>query len=283
MRREDQPRLLCHRRHAAQPGDAAGQADIGLQDVEAALLDQVTELVELAVHLAACDAHVDHLAQRPHALAVAAMQRLLHPVDGETFQLTRDGERILQRPGLLDVVAHAPALIAVDHQFELCADALAHGFERLDVVAPVAAMEAELQAAKAASEIGFGRLRHPAGVSERRRGRVGRDPVGAPAEQPPDGLAGDLSAEVPEREVERPAAAVVELDVVEHTEMPFDDAGVAADEEMLVPVKTGHRVARADPLRPSSVFTRVMVMSNFRAAGNPSSAGTADRAAGGDG
>jgi hypothetical protein len=47
-------------------------------------------------------------------------------------------------------VAHAPTLVAVDHKLEFPADAGADGFERGDVVAPVAAMEAQFQAAKAA-------------------------------------------------------------------------------------------------------------------------------------
>ena len=80
------------------------------------------------------------------------MQRLLHPVDAEPLQLARDRQRILQRPRLLDVLAHAPTLIAVDHQLQLLADALADRFERADVVAPVASMKAQLQAAEAALE-----------------------------------------------------------------------------------------------------------------------------------
>ena len=127
--------------------------------------DQIAELVELARHLAAGDADVDHVAQAPHALAVAAMQRLLHPVDAEALQFARDLDRVLQRPRGIGVPRHAPALIAVDHQFEPVADARAHRLQRLHVVAPVAAMEADLQRREALRQIALRRV----GESRRRR------------------------------------------------------------------------------------------------------------------
>src|SRR3546814_15471314 len=61
--------------------------------------------------------------------------------------------------------------------------------------------------------------------------------------QAPHRLAGDLAGEVPEREVEGPAAAVVELDVRQHLVVALDTARVLADEEILVAGTAEHEVA----------------------------------------
>ena len=175
---------------------------------------EVAKLVELAGHLAAGDADVDHLAQAPHARAVGAVQRLLHPVDAEPLQLARHRQRVLQRPGRLGVPGHAPALVAVDHQLQ-------RGRRPALRTASSARISSRqsprwkriFSARKPCSTIALRRLGQRAGIAQRAGGGVGRHAVGEPAEQLPDRLAGDLAGEVPQREVERPAAAVVELDV----------------------------------------------------------------------
>src|SRR3546814_6808508 len=53
------------------------------------------------------------------AVVIAAMQRLLHPIDIELLQFAGDLQRVLERPRRLGVPRHAPALIAVHHQGEL--------------------------------------------------------------------------------------------------------------------------------------------------------------------
>src|SRR3546814_9161035 len=68
--------------------------------------------------------------------------------------------------------------------------------------------------------------------------------------QAPHRLAGDLAVEVPEREVEGPAAAVVELDVRQHLVVALDTARVLADEEILVAGKAEHEVAGANADAP---------------------------------
>src|SRR5579872_37828 len=204
MRREDEIVLLRHQGDAAQAGQAADQSGVRLQHVEAAFGDQVAEFVELARHLAARDPNVGHVAKATHAVAVAAMQRLLYPIDAEPLQFPRDLDGVLQRPGRVSVPRHPPALIAVDHQVEPVADSAANRFEGLDVGAPIAAMEADLQGRKAHGEIGLGGVGELGRAAQRPRRRIGFDAVGKAADQLPAGLPGDLAGQVPEGDVERP-------------------------------------------------------------------------------
>ena len=161
--REDQVMVLRHGADPPQPRDAADQRGVRLQHVECPFDDEVAELVELARHLAPGDADVDLVAQAPHAFAIAAMQRLLHPVDPEGLEFARHLHGILERPGRIGVPGHAPALVAIDHQLELVAHARPHGFEGLDITPPVAAMEADLEGRKAFAEIALGRIGQFAG------------------------------------------------------------------------------------------------------------------------
>ena len=246
VRREVDAELRRHHRDPAQPGDPADQRGIGLQHVEAPLLDQVAELIQLARHLAAGDPDVHGVAQPPHALAVAAMQRLLHPVDAQQLQLAGDRNGVLQRPGRVGVLRQAPALVAIHHQLHAVADAGAHRLERLDVVAPIAALEPDLQRGEPGGPIALRRVGHRRGIAQRAGRGVGADLVAQPAQQLPARLAGRLAREIPQREVERPAAAVMELQVVERAVMPLDRQRILADEQVLVPGEAEHEVARAD-------------------------------------
>jgi len=54
------------------------------------------------------------------------------------------------------------------------------------------------------------------------------------AEQPPAGLAGNLAGEIPQGEIERPAAAIVERDVVDDPVMALEGERMLADEQVLV-------------------------------------------------
>src|SRR3546814_8107288 len=94
-------------------------------------------------------------------------------------------------------------------------DVCSSDLQRRDVVAPVAAVEADLHGGEAFLGEAFGGLGQRAGIAQHARGGVGAHAVAAPAEQAPHRLAGDLAGEVPEREVEGPAAAVVRSE--EHT------------------------------------------------------------------
>src|SRR5258708_5179530 len=155
-RLKDEVVLLGHVGDPAQAGDAADEGSVGLQHVEAAAGDELAEFVELARHLAAGDADIGHLAQRCHAVAVGAVQRLLHPIDAEALELARADDALLERPWRLGVPRHAPALVAVDHQFEPVAYPVAHRFEGRDVGAPIAAVGADLQRREAARPIPLG-------------------------------------------------------------------------------------------------------------------------------
>ncbi len=167
VRREDEIVLLRHQRDATQTRQAAHQRSVRLQHVEATLDDQIAELIEFPGHLAACDAHVDAFAQLAHAGAIAAMQRLLHPIDAEPLQLARDLNRILQRPRRVRVPRHAPALITIDHQLEPVAYSRTYRLQRLDVGAPVAAMKANFQRPEPMRDVTFGGVRESLGAAQR--------------------------------------------------------------------------------------------------------------------
>jgi hypothetical protein len=82
--------FLGESRDSAQPRDAAHQCRVGLQHVDASVGDEIAELVQLPCHLAGRDPDIGGLAQGAHARAVAAVQRLLHPVHAEALELARD-------------------------------------------------------------------------------------------------------------------------------------------------------------------------------------------------
>ncbi len=60
------------------------------------------------------------------------------------------------------------------------------------------------------------------------------------------GWAGDFSGEVPQGEVQRPAAAIVEVDVGQDPVVPLDGQRVVADEQVFVTFEAEHQVARAE-------------------------------------
>ena len=76
--------------------------------------------------------------------------------------------------------------------------------------------------------------------------RVCGDRVRRPAEELGDGLPGDLATDVPERRLERPVSAGVEIDRLEDADMAIDGERVLADEQMLERLEPVHRVTRAD-------------------------------------
>ena len=87
---------------------------------------------------------------------VAAVEGFLHPVDAESLELAGDGQGVLEGPGGFGVPGHAPALVAVDHQFEAVSHAGADCLQRFDVIAPVAAVEAYFQGGKSLREVALG-------------------------------------------------------------------------------------------------------------------------------
>src|SRR3546814_18683668 len=120
-------------------------------------------------------------------------------------------------------------------------DVCSSDLQRRDVVAPVAAVEADLHGGEAFLGEAFGGLGQRAWIAQHARGGVGAHAVAAPAEQAPHRLAGDLAGEVTEREVEGPAAAVVELDVRPPLVVARHQAPVLAYEQDLL---AGHAATR---------------------------------------
>jgi hypothetical protein len=97
------------------------------------------------------------------------MQRFLHPVDVQPLELTSHSERILEAPGGFRVPRQAPPLVAVHQQLELLANPRTHRFQRLDVVAPVAAVKAQLDGGEALREVALGGVRLGSPVAQRAR------------------------------------------------------------------------------------------------------------------
>ena len=157
----------------------------------------------------------------------------------------------LELPRGRGVPGHAPALVAIDHQVDGGAHGIAHGGEAGQVPAPVVGGAAQLDGAEAASDE---LLREVAArglvAPERRRGISPHAVLRAP-EQAKHRLALDLAAQVPERDVERPPAPVVEAEIVEHGVVTLDVEGVvAAKEEVGVLGEAPHGVARCHALQP---------------------------------
>src|SRR3546814_11386713 len=87
-------------------------------------------------------------------------------------------------------------------------------------------------------------LRHRLGIAQSAGGSVGAHLVVEPAKQPVAGQLGDLAGEIPQRQVERPAAAVMELDVGKDPVVTLDVERGLADERMLVALDPHLPVAR---------------------------------------
>ena len=98
---------------------------------------------------------------------VGAVQRFLHPVHVQPLQLARHGECILEAPGGLGVPRQAPPLVAVHQQLELAAHARPHRFQRPHIVAPVAAVKAQLHRREALREVALGGLRLSRRIAQR--------------------------------------------------------------------------------------------------------------------
>src|SRR5262249_22668107 len=150
----------------------------------------------------------------------------------------------------LRVPRHPPPLIAVDQELETGANARAHRLERADVIAPVAAMEAQLHGRKALGEEALGGVRLGLRIAQRPGGGIGAHAARESSEQLPARLTEDLACEVPECEVEWPAAAVVKVDVREHPEMALECERILPDEEALMSLEPEHAITRADAHEP---------------------------------
>ena len=71
-------------------------------------------------------------------------------------------------------------------------------------------------------------------------------PSVGPAEERRDRQTGDLPGDVPQRRLERPVAAGVEVDGLEHADVACDGQRVLPDEQVLVRLEPVHRVAGPD-------------------------------------
>jgi hypothetical protein len=105
-------------------------------------------------------------------------------------------------------------------------------------------MEAQLQRAKALCDKAFGLLRKRALIAQHAAGRIGAHSIGESSQELPTGLAGDFSGKIPERKIEGPAAAVVEVNVGKDAIVALDGERVLAYEQIFMPSEANHPVAR---------------------------------------
>src|SRR3546814_12975098 len=87
-----------------------------------------------------------------------------------------------------------------DWSSDVCSSDL---LQHVDVVLPVAAMEADLHRLEAALQEAPRGLRHRLGIAQSAGGSVGAHLVVEPAKQPVAGQFGDLAGEIPQRQVEQ--------------------------------------------------------------------------------
>ena len=149
--------------------------------------------------------------ERRVTLDVVRRQRLLEPVDVQPLELVNEVGRRALVPARRQVSRHAPPLVRVHHHVEL-GNGLAYRLDHREIDSPVARVQANLHRANAciakspASADAFVR------VDELPGGRVCADAAARATEHAPDRLVASTGDEVPDRDLERPVAPVVEVD-----------------------------------------------------------------------
>ena len=195
------------------------------------------------------------------AVGVIGAQRLLEPVDRERLELAGALRRRGDVPARRQVAGHPPALVGVDHDPHVGPDRVAHRRDHLDVVAPVIVVEAQLDGAHAARRAAprtGPRARAPAAAPHR---GVGEERLAAPAEQLPQGHAERTADEVPDRDLERPGPAAVEVDGLAELAHDLGAERVEPRQQPLEQDGVGQRVAAGIPATPSSLETSTSVAS----------------------
>ncbi len=195
------------------------------------------QLDRFARALAAGDTHLRLPPQFGQAANVVAAERLLQPVDVQFGQRVGHAPRLLQVPRRARVPGHAPGLVGVAQQRQR-GRGVAHGANGGDVILRVFGEEAQLDGGKPlglqAPHGGHARL----AVEALAGGGVEGHATAAAAQQAPQRLTGDLADQVPQGDLQRPHAAVVELEVVEDGNVALDLQRTAAEEQPLVAGET---------------------------------------------
>ena len=144
------------------------------------------------------------------------------------------------------VAGHPPALVEVDHDRHRIADGVPgrrHGGEAL--LEP-SRIDPDLERAEPLVAQAQGRF-GPGGRGQQHPARgIGRDAVAGATEERGDREPGDLADDVPQRDLDRPVAAGVEVDRLEDADVVRDRQRIAADEQVLEGLEAVHRVARSD-------------------------------------
>ena len=226
--------------------DPERQHHVGLVDVERIGLEREPQVLERARHLTAADSHAGGGAQRTHALAIVAVQRLLDPQHAVLAQALHHAPRVRRAEAALDVAGHPPPLVEVDDHVEPVTDGGAHGGHDRDPLVEPVARDPDLDRADAALHERQRVLRALLGRPQLAPRRVGGDPLAGAAKQHRDRLARGLPGQVPKSRLQRPVAAGVERDRLERPHVARDRERVGPDEQVLELLEPHHRVAAAD-------------------------------------
>ena len=185
----------------------------------------------------------DPLAQLGHAAIVGAPEWLFQPVDPQFGQRIGHIERCLEIPGRARIPRHPPTLIGIDQQRHVRADGLPYGAGNGQIFSHGGRVETQLECwkAQAAQPTGGGGpfLRWAALA----HGRIEAHPARPSAQQLPERLAANLAHEIPERNLQRPAATVHKLQIIEQLHMALNGKGVLAEKERFMAGKTQHGIA----------------------------------------
>ena len=175
-------------------------------------------------------------------LQVVRRERFFEPVDIQAFQLVCELRRRAEIPARRQVTGHSPSLIGIDHDLEVGSHGLAYGFDDGKIDAPILRVEPELQGAYAGTTQRDGTLGALLRRDELTRRRIGADAVALASQQAPQRGLVRAPTEVPDRDLQYPVAAVVEVDGLED---PVDvrALGVGADEQALEQRLVGKAVA----------------------------------------
>ena len=232
-------------RAAEHPG---GEDDVGLVDVEGVGLDGGEQFAERPGHLAAGDAHAGRRrAQSGQTAQVRAGERLLEPQDVVLGELDGDRPRRDRVDRRRRVAGHPPALVEVDHDRHRIADRVPGRGDGGQALLEPSGIDPDLERARTPPRAGAAPIRRapPAAAASRTRRRPGCPSV-APPKSVATGQPGDLADDVPQRDLERPVAAGVEVDRLEDADVTGDRQRIAADEQVLEGLEAVHRVARSD-------------------------------------
>ena len=212
--------------------------------------EQVARLRLRAHHLARGDSEIDGGSQRCVRVRVVRGERLLEPVRVQTLELSGKGCRGGEIPARSEISGHAPALVGVDHDLQLRADGVSNRLDHGQVDPPVRRVQSKLDRAYTCIPQREAAAHALIGRNELSARRIREESVPVASEESPQRLIVRASDEIPDRDLDDPVAAVVEVDALDDPVHRVGLLGIASDEQTLEQVAVGHPVAARVTLDP---------------------------------